>query len=101
MIFSCVSQVNIHAGKAASLGVALAENERTSGQQQQDRRNDKKQLFQKHNLQFKYSVPSWDAKNLTVGRNSRAHLTRSVRVGFSSLRASRFSRDAQYSGWQA
>ena len=72
MIFSCVSQVNIHAGKAASLGVALAENERTSGQQQQDRRNDKKQLFQKHNLQFKYSVPSWDAKNLTVGRNSRS-----------------------------
>ena len=38
---------------------------------------------------------------LTVGRNSRAHLTRPVRVGFSSLRASRFSRDAQYSGWQA
>ena len=72
MIFSCVSQVNIHAGKAASLGVALAESERTSGQQQQDRRNDKKQLFQKHNLQFKYSVPSWDAKNLTVGRNSRS-----------------------------
>ena len=36
------SQVNIHAGKTASLGVALAENERTSGQQQQDRRNDKK-----------------------------------------------------------
>jgi hypothetical protein len=34
MIFSCVSQVNIHAGKTASLGVALAENERTSSQQQ-------------------------------------------------------------------
>ena len=68
MIFSCVSQVNIHAGKTASLGVVLAENERTSGQQQQDRRNDKKQFFQKHNLQFKYSVPSWDAKNLTVRR---------------------------------
>ena len=62
MIFSCVSQVNIHAGKTGPLGVALAENERTSGQQQQDRRNDKKQFFQKHNLQFKYSVPSWDAK---------------------------------------
>ena len=60
MIFSCVSQVNIHAGKTGPLGVALAENERTSGQQQQDRRNDKKQFFQKHNLQFKYSVPSWD-----------------------------------------
>ena len=31
MIFSCVSQVNIHAGKTASLGMVLAENERTSG----------------------------------------------------------------------
>ena len=57
------SQVNIHAGKTASLGVALAENERTSGQQQQDRRNDKKQFFHRHNLQFKYSVPSWDANS--------------------------------------
>ena len=60
MIFSCVSQVNIHAGKTASLGVALAKNERTSGQQQQNRRNDKKQFFHRQNLQFKYSVPSWD-----------------------------------------
>ena len=68
------SQVNIHAGKTASLGVALAENERTSGQQQQGRRNDKKQFFHRRNLQFKYSVPSWDAKNLTLGRNpGRAH----------------------------
>ena len=66
------SQVNIHAGKTGSLGVALAENERTSRQQQQDRRNDKKQFFHRQNLQFKYSVPSWDAKNLTVGRNSRS-----------------------------
>ena len=68
MIFSCVSQVNIHAGKTASLGVVLAENERTSRQQQQNRWNDKKQFFHRQNLQFKYSVPSWDAKNLTVRR---------------------------------
>ena len=63
MIFSYVSQVNIHTGQTGSLGMVLAENERTSGQQQQDRRNDKKQFFHGHNLQFKYSVPSWDASS--------------------------------------
>ena len=52
------SQVNIHAGKTCSLGVMLAENERTSRQQQQNRWNDKKQFFHRQNLQFKYSVPS-------------------------------------------
>lgn len=60
MIFSCVSQVNIHTGKTGSLSMVLAENERTNRQQQQDRRNDKKQFFHRQNLQFKYSVPSWD-----------------------------------------
>ena len=60
MIFSCVSQVNIHAGQTGALSMVLAENERTSGQQQQGRRNDKKQFFHRRNLQFKYSVPSWD-----------------------------------------
>ena len=40
----------------------VAENERTSRQQQQNRWNDKKQFFHRQNLQFKYSVPSWDAK---------------------------------------
>ena len=56
------SQVNIHAGKTSPLSMVLAENERTGSQQQQDRRNDKKQFFHRQNLQFKYSVPSWDAK---------------------------------------
>ena len=57
------SQVNIHTGQTGALSMVLAENERTSRQQQQDRRNDIKQFFQKHNLQFKYSVPSWDANS--------------------------------------
>lgn len=62
MISSCVSQVTVQTGKTGPLGVALAENERTSRQQQQNRWNDKKQFFHRQNLQFKYSVPSWDAK---------------------------------------
>ena len=62
MIFSSVSQVNIHAGQTGALSMVLAENERTSRQQQQNRWNDKKQFFHRQNLQFKYSVPSWDAK---------------------------------------
>ena len=56
------SQVNIHAGQTGALSMVLAENERTSRQQQQNRWNDKKQFFHRQNLQFKYSVPSWDAK---------------------------------------
>lgn len=32
--FSCVSQVNIHAGQTGALSMVLAENERTSRQQQ-------------------------------------------------------------------
>ena len=65
MIFSCVSQVNIHAGKTASLGVALAENERTSGQQQQGRRNDKKQFFHRRSI-----TSIFHKINLTVRRIS-------------------------------
>ena len=67
MIFSCVSQVNIHAGKAASLGVALAKSERTSGQQQQDRRNDKKQFFHR-----RYNTSILNEISITVKRNSRS-----------------------------
>ena len=72
MIFSCVSQVTVQTGQTGMAGMILAENECASCQQQQDRRNDKKQFLHRHNLQFKYSVPSWDAKNLMVGRNSRS-----------------------------
>lgn len=67
MIFSCVSQVNIHAGKTSSLGMVLAENERTSGQQQQDRRNDKKQFFHR-----RYNTSILNKISITVGRNSRS-----------------------------
>ena len=72
MIFSCVSQVTVQTGQTGMAGMILAENECASCQQQQDRRNDKKQFLHRQNLQFKYSVPSWDAKNLMVGRNSRS-----------------------------
>ena len=65
MIFSCVSQVNIHAGKTASLGMVLAETKRTSCQQQQNRRNDKKQFFHRC---FNSSI--FHKINLTVRRIS-------------------------------
>ena len=35
MIFSCVSQVNIHAGQTGALSMVLAENERTNIRQRQ------------------------------------------------------------------
>ena len=91
MISSCVSQVTVQTGKTGPLGVALAENERTSRQQQQNRWNDKKQFFHRQNLQFKYSVPSWDAKKshgetrFPVGRARLPMIEKPAQAGFSGL----------------
>ena len=91
MIFSCVSQVNIYAGQTGALSMVLAENERTSRQQQQNRWNDKKQFFHRQNLQFKYSVPSWDAKKshgetrFPVGRARLPMIEKPAQAGFAGL----------------
>lgn len=70
MIFSYVSQVNIHASKTSPLGMVLAENECASRQQQQNRRNDKKQFFHR-----RYNTSILNKISITVGRNpGRAHL---------------------------
>lgn len=85
------SQVNIHTGQTGALSMVLAENERTSRQQQQNRWNDKKQFFHRQNLQFKYSVPSWDAKKshgetrFPVGRTRLPTIEKPAQVGFSGL----------------
>lgn len=72
MIFSYVSQVNIHTGKTGSLGMVLTENECASSQQKQNRWNDKKQFFQRRFLHFIICPKSGRKIGLTVRRISQS-----------------------------